>query len=35
LENKLANDNLEAAKLNQDASMNWAGWGGLGGELMP
>jgi len=35
LENKLANDNLEAAELNQDASMNWAGWGGLGGELMP
>jgi hypothetical protein len=35
LENKLANDNLEAAELNQDASMNWAGWGGLNGELMP
>jgi hypothetical protein len=35
LENKLANDNLEAAELNQDASSNWAGWGGLGGELMP
>ena len=35
LENKLANDNLEAAQMNQDASMNWAGWGGLNGELMP
>ena len=35
LANKLANENLEAAQMNQDASMNWAGWGGLNGELMP
>jgi hypothetical protein len=31
LENKLANENLEAAELNQDAAMNWEGWGGWGG----
>jgi hypothetical protein len=31
LENKLANDNLEAAEMNQDASMNWGSWGGWGG----
>jgi hypothetical protein len=31
LENKLANDNLEAAEMNQDASMNWGTWGGWGG----
>ena len=31
LENKLANDNLEAAEMNQDASMDWGGWGGWGG----
>ena len=30
LANKLANENLEAAELNQDASMNWGGWGGPG-----
>jgi hypothetical protein len=30
LENKLANDNLEAAEMNQDASMNWDTWGGRG-----
>jgi hypothetical protein len=31
LENKLANDNLEAAEMNQDASMDWGSWGGWGG----
>jgi hypothetical protein len=31
LENKLANDNLEAAEMNQDASMEWGAWGGWGG----
>ena len=31
LANKLANENLEAAQMNQDASMEWAGWGGWGG----
>jgi hypothetical protein len=31
LANKLANENLEAAELNQDASMNWDAWGGWGG----
>jgi hypothetical protein len=31
LANKLANENLEAAELNQDASMNWGAWGGWGG----
>jgi hypothetical protein len=30
LENKLANENLEAAEMNQDASMNWGTWGGWG-----
>ena len=30
LANKLSNDNLEAAELNQQASMGW-GWGGWGG----
>ena len=34
LENKLANDNLEAAEMNQDASMDWGGWGGWGGPGM-
>jgi hypothetical protein len=29
--NKLANENLEAAQLNQDASMDWGAWGGWGG----
>ena len=28
LANKLTNENLEAAEINQDASMNWGGWGG-------
>ena len=27
LANKLANENLEAAEMNQDASMNWDTWG--------
>jgi hypothetical protein len=31
LENKLANEKLEAAEMNQDASMDWGGWGGWGG----
>jgi len=30
LANKLANENLEAAQMNQDASMNWGTWGGWG-----
>ena len=34
LENKLANDNLEAAEMNQDAAMDWGGWGGWGGPGM-
>ncbi len=31
LANKSANDNLEAAEMNQDASMDWGSWGGWGG----
>ena len=31
LANKLANENLEAAEMNQDASMDWGSWGGWGG----
>jgi hypothetical protein len=31
LANKLSNENLEAAEMNQDASMNWGTWGGWGG----
>ena len=31
LVNKLENENLEAAELNQDASMDWGMWGGWGG----
>src|SRR5260370_15819503 len=34
LANKLANENLEAAEMNQDASMDlgaWGGWGARGG----
>ena len=31
LQNKLANENLEAAEMNQDASMEWGTWGGWGG----
>jgi hypothetical protein len=30
LANKLANENLEAAEMNQDASMSWGTWGGWG-----
>jgi hypothetical protein len=30
LANKLANENLEAAEMNQDASMDWGTWGGWG-----
>jgi hypothetical protein len=30
-ENKLASENLEAAQMNQDASMDWGAWGGWGG----
>jgi hypothetical protein len=31
LANKLANENLEAAEMNQDASLDWGRWGGWGG----
>jgi hypothetical protein len=31
LANKLANENLQAAEMNQDASMEWGAWGGWGG----
>jgi hypothetical protein len=31
LANKLANESLEAADMNQDASMDWGAWGGWGG----
>jgi len=33
LANQLSNENLEAAEMRQDASMNlgaWGGWGGVG-----
>ena len=30
LKQKLANEKLEAAEMNMDASMNWGGWGGWG-----
>ena len=30
LANKLANENLEAAEWNRDASMDWGAWGGWG-----
>ena len=30
LANKLSNESLEAAEMNQDASMDWGGWGGWG-----
>ena len=30
-QNKLAQENLEAAEIYQDTSMNWGGWGGWGG----
>lgn len=32
LEKKLAAESLEAAQINQDASMDWGGWGGWGGR---
>jgi hypothetical protein len=31
LAKQLSNENLEAAEMNQDASLDWAGWGGWGG----
>jgi hypothetical protein len=31
LANQLSNENLEAAEMNQAASMDWGGWGGWGG----
>ena len=31
LKQKLANEKLEAAEMNMDASMNWGDWGGWGG----
>jgi hypothetical protein len=31
LENKLANEKLEAEEMNLDESMDWGGWGGWGG----
>ena len=31
LKKKLANEKLEAAEMNMDASMNWGAWGGWGG----
>jgi hypothetical protein len=31
LANKLSNENLEAAQMNQMATMNWGAWGGWGG----
>jgi hypothetical protein len=31
LANRLANENLEAAEMNQDVSMDWGTWGGWGG----
>jgi hypothetical protein len=33
LANKLTNENLEAAEMNQDASMDWGAWGGWGGPV--
>jgi hypothetical protein len=30
-EQKISNENLEAAQMNQMASQNWGGWGGWGG----
>lgn len=32
---KIANDNLMAAQMNQAASMNWGAWGGWGGGWGP
>jgi hypothetical protein len=31
LAKQLSNENLEAAEMNQEASMDWGGWGGWGG----
>ncbi len=31
LANKLSSENLEAAEMNQEASMDWGSWGGWGG----
>jgi len=31
LAKQISNDNLEAAAMNQQASMNWGAWGGWGG----
>jgi hypothetical protein len=31
LANKLANENLEAAEMNEDSSLNWSEWGGIAG----
>jgi hypothetical protein len=31
LANKLANENLEAAEMNEDPSLNWDEWGGIAG----
>jgi hypothetical protein len=28
LQQQMSNDNLEAAEMNEDASMNWGAWGG-------
>jgi hypothetical protein len=30
LDQQMSNDNLEAAQMNQSASMNWGAWGGWG-----
>ncbi|MEI7436471.1 MAG: hypothetical protein WCL16_06655 [bacterium] len=31
LEKQMADENMEAAEMNRDASMNWGAWGGWGG----
>ncbi len=31
LEKQMADENLEAAEMNRDTSMNWGAWGGWGG----
>ena len=31
LANKLTNENLEAAEMNEDSSLNWDEWGGIAG----
>jgi hypothetical protein len=30
LQQQISNQNLEAASLNEEASMNWGAWGGWG-----